>query len=235
MFRAFRKNIRMHEKYDDNATYTNLATYIEREYANIEDIGELVADAVDTIELLEIVGLKITNISKDGYNWSTINAELSDIKKLEKLLQNVPNLFYQYSVIALRNNKDTETYEFDFASPEDGFVRKPLPMFKINLYPGSETIYKGDKGYYQVKDNAIVQEDVKDLFGMCENPWDSSAVSYYIQYIDGVHKCSMNIIVYDGVEIEVYGYGDSPEKALANVRDVYETLKEEAMDNGYQA
>lgn len=51
------------------------------------------------------------------------------------------------------------------------------------------------------------------------NPWANDTFSYCIKLNSGdEYICSLNVIAYDLLEASIYGYGETPEEALANCK-----------------
>lgn len=77
-----------------------------------------------------------------------------------------------------------------------------------------------------IKTGKIVDEQAGDMYENIRDPWDSSAISFNIYTNNfGQWVCEQNVIVYDSIEVSIYGYGSTPEKAIENSRERIKWLK----------
>lgn len=114
-----------------------------------------------------------------------------------------------------------------------------LRFFKRNVSGKIRYIYLYNGNFVEVdeKNGEFIEEKdikagkrgsttAKDMYEQITKPWSPAAVSYSVNMSNyGQWVCEQSVIVYDDIEVSIYGYGGTPEEAMKNSKDRIEWLK----------
>lgn len=69
-----------------------------------------------------------------------------------------------------------------------------------------------------IKNGKSESDAAKLMYDTITNPWDSMCRNYRLSFDDcGICECEYSVIVYDDLEVSIYGYGNNPKEAIDNI------------------
>lgn len=194
----------------------------------------MVPHVTEFSNLLTFFGITIFNVEKDEYHWSNIKVNANDLKILSNLFKDYKECFVNTTQIKLIKSGTYKTYTYSFK--DFCFIEEVLPYAKIYMHPDKYTVLKDEEKFFQKKNNEEYLEETNavDIFSLLNDPWSEDAISYTINTKYGLFICAYNVIVYDGVEATIFGYGNTEINSLFNCKNNFEKLKTRAFDDGYE-
>lgn len=232
MYNTLYRDIRLTDKFFDSKMVEKLKQEIinGKYFVYWKDISGLNTMA----ELFELFGLKITDIQDDEYHWATFDANVLDIKNIEQLLKNYKSCFYEFSKLTFRQ---PGSYNYLLFSQKSGkFIEETLDYIVQYVDNQRFDIYHIGEEFYQKRHNGNEHEKVSvcDVYSDFTNAWSEDSNFYVLRKEAGLWKCRYDVIIYDGISIEMWGYGHNKYEALQMCEESLEKLKEMAINNGYK-
>jgi len=231
MYIALYTDIRLTDKFFDKKTISSFKKEImDGQYFEYwKDISNL--NTMD--ELFALFGIRIKDISDDEYHWCKFEANFLDIKTIENVLKKYRDCFYEYSKIAFVNQGAYEYLLF----PNNGksFIEERLDYIIEIDFDERFRIIKKDGKFFRNKINTSEFEEItaSEIYGEFMAAWAEDSNFYSLRNENGLWRCRYHVPIYDGISIELLGYGHSKYEALEHCDKEYNKLKELAIEEGF--
>ena len=232
MYVTLYRDVRLTDKFFDKKTIDKFKKDIldNNYFSNVPDISNM-----NTMqELFELFGLYISDIQDDEYHWCTFKASVFDIKRVEEVLKRYRCCFHEYSKIAFIK---PGTYEY-LVFPNNGksFIEESLDYIIEDDFDERFRIIKRNGKFFRNKIRTSEFEDVtaSDIYKEFMAAWSEDSNFYSLSKENGLWRCRYHVPIYDGISIELYGYGHTKYEALEHCDKEYNKLKEQAIEEGYK-
>ena len=105
-----------------------------------------------------------------------------------------------------------------------------LFSFRRNEYKKGEAVMKRIIGSLCIKNEIEIRADSSadtlNEWAVCLNsPWSNGSVSYVVSRECGTWKASYCVNAMNGISAEIYGYADSPERAIMVCREFFAEIQ----------
>lgn len=191
-------------------------------------------------QLLNEIGIEIKSksvLDNDFKYGVAVNTTLKDVVEQILLTLGEKKMVTKYDLTCWSGEYADSVYEI-FTSVNDGkWQKKPLLLSVMYVDGGRSWYYSVDgKIIESAQENVYIglESNEREIVENIDSRWDDSTYSIGYNYYLGIYTCEESIPVYDGVQVTVCGYGDSPEAALQNVKLRVSYMRNIAMEKyGY--
>lgn len=97
-------------------------------------------------------------------------------------------------------------------------------------------ISKKDGKYYRnkIRTSEFIETTASEIYEELMNGWSEDSNSYHLWKELGLWKCRYCVPIYDGVSIELFGYGHTKHEALDHCDKEFAKIRDQAIEEGYK-